>query len=78
MIIFIFCLDKSQEEYEKKENIEIKIKEENEPELIDASANDEKLAQRLTASDITKEFLPKFQVFDFLYHFHFQFYQKIR
>ena len=65
MIVFIICLDKDQEESKKKENIEITIKEKNEHEVVDASADNEKPVQKLTESDITKEFLPKFQVFNF-------------
>ena len=64
-MIFIICLDKGQKDSQKKENIEITIKERNEHEVVDGSADDEKLVQKLTESDITKEFLPKFQVFDF-------------
>ena len=65
MMIFIICLDKGHGESKKKENIEITIKEKNKHEVVDTSANDEKPAQILTESDITKEFLPKFQVFNF-------------
>ena len=73
-MILKICLDKDQEESKKKENIEITIKEKNESELVDNSANDEKPAQKLTESDITKEFLPKFQVFNFHIIFTIQIY----
>ena len=64
-MILKICLDKDQEESKKKENIEITIKEKNEDEVVDASADDKKPLQKLSESDITKEFLPKFQVFNF-------------
>jgi len=52
---------KGHEESQKKENIEITIKEKNKDEVVDASADDKKPLQKLSESDITKEFLPKFQ-----------------
>ena len=74
MAIFIICLDKGKKKSKKKENIEITIKEKNEHEVVDASADDENPVQQLTQSDITKEFLPKFQVLNFHIIFTIQIY----